>query len=382
MEKIFHYPLARIGIIGGGQLGKMMAQKAQKMGFHVTILTPDPDCPAAPVSDMVITGGFHDEEKISELVQQSDVTTIEIEHINTAILKDMASAGHRIYPSPDLLEMIKDKYQQKEMLKRHGIPTPAYHFVDSPGSLKKLGFPVVQKACRGGYDGKGVMVLRDERDIEKAIQAESFIEEYIPFEMELAVMVARSIQGDIRCYPVVAMEFDDRANICDLVTAPSGLDPALEKQARDIAVNTVKALDGVGIFGVEMFLSNGKILVNEIAPRPHNSGHYTIEACVTCQFEQHIRAITGLPLGAAELLCPAAMINLLGEEGYAGRPVIEGLERALSIPGLSFHLYGKDQTRPYRKMGHITVIDRERSKAIEKALEVKQFLKIKGEKQV
>ncbi|MDO9097275.1 MAG: 5-(carboxyamino)imidazole ribonucleotide synthase, partial [Candidatus Methanoperedens sp.] len=349
---------------------------------YVAVLDPTPDCPAAQAADKQILGDFYDEDKLRELVEDCDVTTFDIEHINTEVLKKLVNEGNRIYPSPYLLEIVQDKLKQKEVLNKGGIPVPKYEKVEKfdPLYFEKFGFPCVQKARKGGYDGRGVIVLKDKSDLENAIKAESLLEELVDFEKELAVMVARNTEGEAICYPVVEMVFDERANICDMVIAPAKIEKEIEEEAKKIAIKSIGILDGTGIFGVEMFLTrDGKILVNEIAPRPHNSGHYTIEACVTCQFEQHIRAICGLPLGSTELLSPAVMINLLGEEGYKGKTVVEGLKRALSIPGASFHLYGKATTQPFRKMGHITILDKNLEKAIEKAKEVKSFIKITGE---
>lgn len=378
----FHYPLMTIGIIGGGQLGKMMTLKAKKLGFCVVVLDPTPNCPAAQVTSKQIVGDFYDGDKLRELVEKSDVTTYDIEHINTKVLQELVDEGNKIYPSPHLLETIQDKLKQKDMLAKAGIPVPKYEKVEKfdPLYFEKFGFPCVQKARKGGYDGRGVIVLRGKSDLEKAIKAESLLEEFVDFEKELAVIVARDTQGEVKCYPVVEMIFDERVNICDTVIAPARIEKEIEEQVKKIAIKTIKALDGIGILGVEMFLTKeGEVLVNEIAPRPHNSGHYTIEACTTCQFEQHIRAISGLPLGSTELLSPAVMINLLGEEGYKGYPIIEGLNKALSIPGLSFHFYGKETTHPFRKMGHVTILDKNLEGAIEKAKNVKEFLKVKAE---
>lgn len=374
----FDYLLMKIGIIGGGQLGKMMAQKAKKMGFYVTVLDPTPDCPAAQVADKQVVGDFYDENKLRELVEESDVTTYDIEHIDVEVLKELFDKGHKIYPSPYLLDVIQDKLKQKDVLCKGGIPVPKYQKVESSICLEKFGFPIVQKARKGGYDGRGVVVLKDKGDLGKAIKVESLVEEFIDFEKELAVMVARNAEGEVRCYPVVEMVFDERANICDMVIAPARIEKEIEEQAKKIAIKSIEALDGVGIFGVEMLLAKNKVLVNEIAPRPHNSGHYTIEACLTCQFEQHVRAITGLPLGSTKLLSPAVMVNLLGEERCEGHSTIEGLNKALSISGLSFHFYGKKVTRPFRKMGHVTILDENLERAIEKAKKVKDFLKVKA----
>jgi 5-(carboxyamino)imidazole ribonucleotide synthase len=379
MNKTFNYSTLRVGIIGGGQLGKIMAQKAKKMGFHVTILDPTPNCPAAQVSDKQIIGGFHDEGKLSQLVEENDVTTFELEHVDTSILKKMYDDGNKIYPSPYLIELIQDKFKQKELLDKKGIPVPLYKEVKSEACLESFGFPVIQKARKGGYDGKGVVLLKSKDDLSKAIKADSFIEELVDIEKEIAVMVARNIEGEIVCYPVVEMLFDERVNICDIVIAPARIDEEIRKQVEEIAIKSIEVLDGVGVFGVELFLTkDNRILLNEIAPRPHNSGHYTIESCLTSQFEQLIRAVTNLPLGSTKLISPSAMVNLLGEEGYKGEPIIEGIHEALEISGLSFHFYGKEQTSPFRKMGHITVLDESLDEALKKAQIAKQILKVKG----
>jgi 5-(carboxyamino)imidazole ribonucleotide synthase len=251
--------------------------------------------------------------------------------------------------------------------------------VDTKACLESFGFPVIQKARKGGYDGKGVVLLKTKDDLSKAIEAESFIEELVDIKKEIAVMVARNIEGEIVCYPVVEMLFDERVNICDIVIAPARIEENLRKEIEDISIKCIEALDGVGIFGVELFLTkDNKILVNEIAPRPHNSGHYTIESCLTSQFEQLIRAVTNLPLGSTKLISPSAMVNLLGEEGYKGEPIIEGIHEVLEIPGLSFHFYGKKETSPFRKMGHITVLDENLDVALKKAQKAKEILKVKG----
>jgi len=381
MNKDFNYSNLKIGIIGGGQLGKIMSQKAKKMGFHVTILDPTLNCPAAQVSDNHILGGFYDKEKLEELVQQSDVTTFELEHIDTSILKELYEHGHKIYPSPYVMELIQNKYEQKKLLDKNNIPVPKYKNVQNDEDLKAFGFPVIQKVKMGGYDGQGVQMLKTVEDLPKAIKAESFIEELIDIDKELAIIVARSINGEIRCYPVVEMLFDDRVNICDSVMAPARISKEIEEKSIEISIKSIEILGGVGIFGVELFLTkNGDILLNEIAPRPHNSGHYTEESCATSQFEQIIRAVTNLPLGSTKLISPSVMVNLLGEEGYEGEPFIEGIHDALAIPELSFHFYGKSFTKPFRKMGHITVLDDDINKALEKAMKAKDILKIKGSK--
>jgi 5-(carboxyamino)imidazole ribonucleotide synthase len=384
MDKNFNYSGLKLGIIGGGQLGKIMSQEAKKMGFHVTILDPTFNCPAAQVSDKHIMGGFYDKQMLEQLVQECDVATFELEHVDTSILKELYDHGHNIHPSPYVMELIQNKYEQKKLLDEKGIPVPKYKEVHSSQDLASFGFPVIQKAKLGGYDGKGVQMLKSKEEAQTiAIQTESFIEELVDIEKELAIIVARNIEGQIKCYPVVEMLFDERVNICDSVMAPARISKEVEQKAVEISTQSIKALDGVGIFGVELFLDKqGQILVNEIAPRPHNSGHYTVEACATSQFEQIIRAVTNLPLGSTKLISPAVMVNLLGEEGYEGEPFIQGIHDALEIPELSFHFYGKSFTKPFRKMGHITVLDDDINQALKKPNQAKDILKIKGSKQL
>lgn len=386
-KNYYKFPLMRIGIIGGGQLAKMMTFCAKKMGFYVTFLDPTPDAPAS-CADKQIVGDFHDKEKIIELSKESDVITYDIENINVEVLKKLEDEGCKIYPSPRILEVIQDKLLQKEMLWSAGLPTSKFKKVEREEFLEKaissFCYPVVQKAKRGGYDGRGVFVIRNKDDIKNAIKGETYLEEMIDFEKELAINIARGINGEIKCHPVVEMIFDKRANICDMVIAPAQIERKIEDEVKEIAVETIKTLNkignAVGIFGIEMFLTKDKkILINEIAPRTHNSGHYTIEGCITSQFEQHIRAITGMPLGSTNLLSPSVMINILGEEGYSGKPIIEGLKDVLSIEGVSFHFYGKKITKPFRKMGHITVLDKDINLAIKKAKKIKNILKVKSE---
>lgn len=379
--KVFPYPVKRIGIIGGGQLGKMTAQAAKQMGFYVTVLDPTPHCPAAHLADAQIVGEWYDAASLTSLAQASEVLTYDVEHIDIQTLKQLAQAGHVIYPSPDLLEIIQDKLLQKQQLSQYGIPVPPFVAFEpvTPHSLVQFGFPVVQKARFGGYDGQGVVILRSPDDFDKILPVPSILEQFIRVEKELAIIIARTATGETTCYPIVEMRFDENNHICQAVIAPAPLTKTIANQARHIALQAIESLQGVGIFGVEMFLTAaGQILVNEIAPRPHNSGHYTIEGCITSQFEQLIRIISGLPLGMTTLLRPVVMFNLLGESGYRGTPIIEGLADALAIPGLAFHFYDKKHTRPLRKMGHITILDDNLDQALIKLQQAQTGLKIIG----
>lgn len=382
MKDAFPFPVARIGIIGGGQLGRMMVKAAKRLGCTCVVLDPTPNSPAGQVAGHQIVGHYHDPNKLRELTDACDVTTFDIEDIDALTLQLLEAEGHPIHPSPELLATIQDKLHQKQLLDRAEIPTAEFLAVSAitPHAFADFGYPLVQKARRGGYDGRGVAVLRDPSEFATHLPVPSFIERLVDAQKEIAILVARAKDGDCRCYPVVEMRFVPGQNLLDMLLAPADLSPAIVAQAEGLAVRTVEAFGGVGIFGVEMFLTrDDQVLVNEVAPRTHNSGHYTIEACVTDQFEQHLRAVLGLPLGSTELLSPAAMINLLGAPGHSGRPIIKGMAAALAIPGVCLHIYGKSKTTPYRKMGHVTVLDRDIENARIKAERVRGLITIAGE---
>ncbi|HSW67062.1 MAG TPA: 5-(carboxyamino)imidazole ribonucleotide synthase [Bacteroidales bacterium] len=384
-KPVYSFPLRRLGIIGGGQLGKMLVQKARTMGFYTETLDNSAISPASGISDKHYTGSLYDTEKLENLVKGNDVTTFEIEHVGVDVLKRLERAGYSIFPSPEVLEIIQDKYVQKSTLDRAGIPVPKYVEAPHPSAevLSAFGFPLVQKAKKGGYDGRGVAVLRNQSDLGKLLQVPSMLEELVDIEKELAVIVARSIKGEVVTFPVVEMVFDERVNICDTVLAPARITQQQEAEICRIAIRCVEVLNAVGVVAIEFFLSrNGQILVNEIAPRPHNSGHFSIEACLTSQFEQHIRAVFGLPLGATNLHSTAIMVNMLGEPGFDGDPVIEGFNETLAVEGASFHWYGKSETKPFRKMGHVTILATDHASALEKALKVKNLIKIKGRNKI
>ncbi len=369
-----------IGIVGGGQLGRMTIQEARKMDIEVVVLTPSHPSPASDIADDYIIGDLYDSEKIVELSEKCDILTYEIEHINVETLKKIEEKGKIVNPSSKVLEIIQDKSLQKEVLLKNNLPTSRFERITDENLeslLENFTFPLVQKACKGGYDGKGVFVLKSKEDIKNMIKAPSFFEEFVPFEREIATMVARNKNGEIEIYPIVDMVFDEKTNMCDITVCPSSLNEKLQIKAKEIAKKAVEALDGIGIFGVEMFVTKeGEILINEVAPRPHNSGHYTIEGTLTSQYEQYIRAIMNLPLGSSEIVKPSVMINLFGEEGYEGKVEIKGFSEALSIKGANIHLYGKKDTKAHRKMGHITVLDDNIDLALEKAKKAKSLIKI------
>jgi 5-(carboxyamino)imidazole ribonucleotide synthase len=376
------HPVMTIGIIGGGQLGKMMVNEATTLGFEVVVLDPNPHSPAGRLAGMQIVAEFTDPDGLAEVVRSSDITTYDLENIDTRVLRALDEAGHTIYPRPWLLEVIQDKLRQRDALAGAGISMPEYRGADqsSAAAFAEFGYPLVQKTRRGGYDGRGVAVLRGPDDAESALPGPSLIERFVPIDKELAVMVARTPDGEVRTHPVAEMVFDPESNILDHLLAPARVSDAVADEATKLAVAAVEALEGIGIFGVELFLAaDGRLYLNELAPRPHNSGHYTIEACVTCQYQQHLRAISGLPLGSTDQLAPAAMVNLLGAPGAHGAPRIEGLQEALAVPGCTVHIYGKHEVRPNRKMGHATVLAADLETARERALEVRDLITIHGE---
>lgn len=372
----------RIGIVGGGQLGKMLTMEAKKLGFTVIILDPTRKSPASQISDYQLVADFKNEKAIQRLAELSDFITFEIELANADILNEISKKGIKVNPSAKTLNIIKDKLKQKQFLQINKIPVARFEEARSKEEIvevaKKLGYPLLLKARFDAYDGRGNALIKNEKDIDDALNKLAnrplYTEEFIDFEKELAVVVARSIKGEIVTYPVV--ETIHKNNICHIVLAPAPIEDSIQKKARYLAAKVMKVLKGAGVFGIEMFLDkNGGVLINEIAPRVHNSGHFTIEGCVTSQFEQHIRAITGMPLGKTEMKSPAAvMINILGER--QGKADVKGLEKALKIPNTSVHIYGKEETKIERKMGHITVIDQSLKNALKKARLARKYIYI------
>lgn len=377
----------KIGIIGGGQLGKMMILEAKKMGFYVTILDPTPKCPAHSIADEHLIADFDDREAVRKLAQKSDLITYEFEHIDVETLKELEAEDYKIYPTAHSLEIIQNKYHQKNILKQDQIAVPDFKKVLDPADIKEagrdFGYPLMLKSCTGGYDGKGNALIDSQAEVESAFQelgagkTPLMVEKYIPFKKEISIIAARGLNGEMKVYP--AGENYHRNNILYETKVPADISAELQKEAEEFAKEVLKVFEGIGIFCVEMFVTEAdQLLVNEIAPRPHNSGHYTIEGCVTSQFEQHVRAITALPLGDTTLVRPAVMRNILGR-GKEGKAEVIGLEPALAIKGVKVHIYQKAISRPDRKMGHLTVTADSIDKAAEKALEASQLLEIKGE---
>lgn len=369
-----------VGIIGGGQLGRMLIYRAKKLGMRVAVLDRAADAPAASLADRFVSGDLYDADAIRRLAVGCDVVTCEIEHLDSKALRELEDGDVAVHPSAAVLSTIQDKYLQKRTISNAGVPVPRFAPLDESTTVRGFGLPCVQKLRTGGYDGRGVVVLRGDDDLPGMLTGETMLEELVPIEKELAVIVARGRDGITATFPVVEMRFREEANILDWLEAPAGIDGGTADRAVEVAKAAAAALGGFGVFAVELFLTpEGRILVNEIAPRPHNSGHFSIEACVTDQFEQHLRAICGLPLGSTRQLSPAVTVNLLGEAGSRGSPRIHGIETALSLPGVSFHWYGKSETRPNRKMGHVTVLGESLGKAREIARRVADTIRIAGD---
>jgi 5-(carboxyamino)imidazole ribonucleotide synthase len=369
----------KLGILGGGQLGRMLIQQAINYNVTVKVLDPDREAPCRKLCDEFVVGSLNDYETVYNFGKKTDLLTIEIEKVNVDALEQLEKEGVLVYPQPRVIRLIQDKGLQKQFFKENDIPTAEFQIISSAEQLKEstIPFPYIQKLRRDGYDGKGVYKVVDESYLDKAFTEPSLIERWVDFEKEIAVIVARNEKGDIETFPMVEMEFNPEANLVEFLISPSTLPFAVQQEAADIAKKIAESLKIVGLLAVEMFLDkHGKILVNELAPRPHNSGHQTIEGNVVSQFEQHLRSIFDQPLGNTESLSNAIMINVLGEQGYEGPAIYQGIEKVLKCPGVYVHLYGKALTKPFRKMGHVTIVNTDREKAIETARYVQQTLKV------
>ncbi len=385
MEK--DYLSLKIGIIGGGQLGKMMIQAAKKLGFYITILDPCPFAPASSIADRQIIAEFDDRKAIEELCMVSDIVTYEFEHIGADILVEMENKGTKIYPTAKSLILIQNKLVQKQLLKKSGINVPEFMEIKNKEDMKKagdvFGFPFMLKNCTGGYDGKGNAIVGSIKEIDykyKLLGNGSMplmAEKLIDFIMETSVLACRGIDKSTKVYPVGNNIHKD--SILHITSVPADLSHEVSKKAMEAAKNVMEVFDGVGMFCIEMFIEkDGNVLINEVAPRPHNSGHYSIEGCKTSQFENHIRAICSLPLGSTELLSPVAMINLLGDENSKGKAFVSGVYDALKVDGAKVHIYGKKISKPKRKMGHITVTAENADDAVNKAIQAYEKIKIIG----
>lgn len=368
----------KVGVLGGGQLGLMLLQAAVDWNLHVKILDAA-DAPCAAIAPEFVEGSLQDYDAVYQFGQDVEVLTIEIEKVNVEALEALEKKGKKVFPQPHVIRLIQDKRTQKQFYREHGLPTADFVLTQNREDVKNyLDFlPAFHKLGKDGYDGKGVQRIASAEDVSKAFDAPGLLEKAVDFEKELAVIVARNERGEVATFPTVEMVFHPEANLVEYLFAPAEISEAIETQAKDLAIRTAQAIGIVGLLAVEMFLTkDGQVLINEVAPRPHNSGHHTIRANFTSQFEQHWRAILNLPLGDTAAYTPAAMVNLLGEEGHTGAAHYEGMEEVLGVHGIYPFLYGKKITKPFRKMGHITVTDSTLEGLKQKADWVKNALRV------
>jgi phosphoribosylaminoimidazole carboxylase, ATPase subunit len=372
-----------LGILGGGQLGKMLLTETRKFDITTKVLDPSPDAPCRIACNTFVQGNLTDFNTVYNFGKDVDVLTIEIENVNVEALEKLQTEGVKVYPSPQTIKNIQNKATQKQFYATHGIPTAPFQVFQNTESLKKaineqqLTLPFVWKSARFGYDGNGVKIVRQLTDLNLLPNDQCIAESLVPFKKELAVIVARNAKGQVRTYPVVEMEFHPEANQVEYVLCPARIEEAVAQKARTIAIQVAQAFEIVGLLAVELFQTeNDEILVNEVAPRPHNSGHYSIEAAYTNQFEQHLRAILNLPLGSTESKVAGVMVNLVGAEGYQGKVVYENIEQIMAMEGVTPHIYGKKETRPFRKMGHVTIVNPNINKARQIAEQVKNTIRV------
>ena len=373
----------KLGILGGGQLGKMLLDVTRKWSIETYILDPNPDCPASKCCDLFFNGDFNSYEDVYNFGKKVDIITIEIEHVNVKALYRLEYEGVAVYPSPSNIELIQNKGIQKDFFKKNKIPTSNYKRFDNKKTLSEYisriesGYPFIWKSETMGYDGKGVRLVKSLSDLDEINGNSCVIEDVVDIKHELAVLVARNNSGESKSFPVLEMEFNQKSNQVEYVILPSRVSKKIKLKSLKIAELVSKSLNHIGLIAVELFCThNDNVLVNEIAPRVHNSGHLTIESCVTSQFEQHIRAIYDLSLGSVNQILPGVMVNLVGENNLNGEAFYHNIDKAFDLDGVFPHLYGKKITKPNRKMGHITIIDEKLEKAISKARVLKNKIKI------
>lgn len=372
----------RIGILGAGQLGKMLNYTANQWDLSLSLLDKDPSFPGGINAWRFVEGDFRNYVDVMMFGREQDVLGVEIEHVNIQALQELEGLGVKIHPSPGALEIIKDKYLQNRFYREHGLPTVSFDQYESREDIRsavrsgRLAIPFVQKTRGEGYDGRGVHLVEQKEDLDRLLEGPSIVEGKVAIRKELAVLTARNAKGEIRCYDPVEMVFNDQ-NMLAYLYAPANIPVAISEKMLEIARSTMDAFSISGLLAIEFFWTeDDEILINEVAPRPHNSGHHTLEYAVTTQFEQHLRGLLNLPLGSTELLRPAAMVNLLGEPGYTGPPHYQGLEEVLALDQVHVHLYGKPETRPFRKMGHITVSGKDRATIEQKVNYIQSNFKI------
>ncbi|MEC8723950.1 MAG: 5-(carboxyamino)imidazole ribonucleotide synthase [Bacteroidota bacterium] len=376
----------KLGILGGGQLGKMLLYNTRKFDIHSSVLDPSGEAPSKIACDVFVIGDLMDFETVYSFAKDLDTLTIEIENVNVEALKALEEKGVKVYPTSKTLAIIQNKALQKQFYIEHELPTAAFKTYQNLKTLEKAignglqSTPFVWKSSRFGYDGNGVKIIHNSADLSELPEGECIAEAIIPFKSELAVTIARNPSGSIKSYPVVEMEFHPEANQVEYVLCPARISNAISKKATDVALKVAAAFEHVGLLAVEMFLTQDEdILINEVAPRPHNSGHQTIEANYTSQFEQHLRAVLNLPLGSTKNKVSGVMVNLVGAEGHHGAVVYKNIENIMEFEGVTPHIYGKKQTRPFRKMGHVTIVNPNIEKAREIAQKVKESIKVISE---
>lgn len=368
---------AKLGILGGGQLGKMLLQKAADYNIECYVLDPSSDAPAKAYAHHFTQGDFNDFDTVYSFGKNVDVLTIEIEHVNVDALVKLEQEGVQVYPQPSIIKTVQDKGLQKQFYQKNKIPTSAFKLVENKNEIESSTFPVIQKLRKFGYDGRGVQKLSNASDTSLAFSKPSIIEELVDIDKELSVVVARNTKGEIQHYNPVELVFNDSANLLDYLISPANITDEISNQAVALARQVIKSFEMVGILAVELFLTkSGELLVNEIAPRPHNSGHQSIEANFTSQYDQHLRCIFGLNLGDTNMYCPSVMLNLLGEADHTGEANYIGLNEAMKHSGVHVHLYGKKHTKPFRKMGHVTITNKDLNEAMKIADELKNTIKI------
>jgi 5-(carboxyamino)imidazole ribonucleotide synthase len=371
--------LPSIGLLGGGQLGRMLLQAAIDLDIQVSCLDPDAEAPCHELAHFFKQGSFQDYDSVYQFGQHFDVISIEIEHVNIEALEALEKEGKQVFPQPHILRMIQDKRLQKQFFADHGFPTAPFVLTESQADISMHAdfLPAFHKLGKGGYDGKGVQRISSLADQTKAFNAPGLLEKAVDFEKELAVIVARNPQGETKAFPVVEMVFHPEHNLVDFLFSPASISAEITAKAETIALDLIEKMGLVGVLAVEMFLTpNGEILINEVAPRPHNSGHQTIRGNETSQYEQHLRAISGLPLGSTQAKGVSGMLNLLGADGFSGAVKYEGLNEALAIPGVYPFLYGKKMTKPFRKMGHVTILGNNKEEILEKSELVKNLIRV------
>ncbi|MDR1877877.1 MAG: 5-(carboxyamino)imidazole ribonucleotide synthase [Flavobacteriaceae bacterium] len=370
----------KIGILGGGQLGRMFMQNAMNYPYEIYFLEPDDQAPCSLFGEYFTQGNFKDYRTVLDFGRDKDILSIEIENVNVSALKELQKQGKKIIPSPECLETIKDKGLQKEFYIHYNLPTAEFYLVEDKQELlnhNSLSFPFIQKLRVGGYDGKGVQLIKSEAELDKVWDEPSVIEKAVLIEKELSVLVSKNEEGEMKVFDVVEMVFNERLNLVDYLFSPADVEPEIAEKAKEISLKAVDSFQSEGIFCVELFLlKNGVILINEIAPRVHNSGHQTIEANVSSQYDQMLRALVNLPLGDISTREFSAMVNLVGEPAHEGEAEYTGLDKLVSLPKTYIHVYGKKITKPGRKMGHVTVLGKHKSEIEEKIRFIKSNVKI------